>query len=76
MQHSQMFNIPKNAIWQFFHQLLKSALETQIKVYAAFENVQQAEKRYLTVFSNHHLHKSTLETQLKACAAFTNVQHA
>ena len=44
MQHSHMFNMRKTAIWLCFHfQLLKSNLETQIKAYAAFANVQLAE---------------------------------
>ena len=53
MQHSQMLDMPKNAIWQcFHHQLLKYALETQVEAYAAFANVQHTEKRYLGVFSS------------------------
>ena len=53
MQHSQMLNIPKNAIWlSFHHHLLKSNLETQIKAYAAVVKVQHADKRYLTVISS------------------------
>ena len=53
MQHSQMLNMPKYAIWQcFHHQLLKSALETQIKAYAVVANVQLAKKLYLAVFSS------------------------
>ena len=46
-----MLNMPENAIWQcFLHQLLKSTQETLIKAYAAFANVQHAEKRFLAVF--------------------------
>ena len=76
MQHLQIFNIPKKAIWLcFHHQLFKSTLETQIKAYAEFANVQHAEKRYLIVFSS-----STFEIYSrnanKAYAAFSDVQHA
>ena len=53
MQHQQMFTMPINAIWQSFQlYFLKSALETQMKAYAAFAYVQHAEKHYLAVFSN------------------------
>ena len=76
MQRSQMFNMPKNAIWQYFHhQLLKSALETQIKAYAAVANDQHAEIAIWLSFHHQHL-KSTLETQVKAYAALANVKHA
>ena len=34
------------------HQVLNSALETQIKAYVVFANVQCAEKRYLTLISS------------------------
>ena len=34
----------------FHHQFLKSALETQIKAYAAVANVQHAEKRVFALF--------------------------
>ena len=76
MQHSQMLDMPKNAIWLcFHHQLLKSALETQIKAYAAFAKVHHTEKRYLALFSS-----STFEifsiTQILAYSVFANVQHA
>ena len=48
-----MFNMPKNAIWQcFHHQLLKSDLETKIKAYAAFANIDPREKGYMAVFSS------------------------
>ena len=71
-----MFSKQKNAIWLcFHHQLLKSALETQIKAYAAFGNVQQEENAIWRYF-NYQLLKSNLETQIKAYAAFANVQHA
>ena len=53
MQLSQMFNLPINAFWKCFHnQLLKYTLGLQVKAYAAFANVQHAEKRYLAVFSS------------------------
>ena len=76
MQYSQMLNMPNNAFLQcFHHQVLKSTLETQIKAYAVFANVQHAEKRYLNVTSS-----STFENCFRnanmASAVFTNVQHA
>ena len=45
--------IPKNAFLHCFrHQFLKSSLETQIKAYAVFANVQHAEKRVFALFSS------------------------
>ena len=53
MQLSQMFNVPKNAFWLWFHhQLMKTALQTQIMVYAAFANAQHAENRVFALFSS------------------------
>ena len=52
MQHSHMFNMRNNGIWLCFHiQLLKSNLETRIKAYAAYANVQQAENAIWLYFN-------------------------
>ena len=59
----------------FHHQLLKTALETQIKAYAAVANAQHAEKRVSAVFSSSIL-KTALETQIYAFAAVANAQNA
>ena len=76
MQYSQILNLPKNAIWLFFHhQILKSTLETQIKAYAVFANAQHAENCYLADFSSSTF-ENALETEIMAYAAFAIVQRA
>ena len=53
MQWSQVFNKQKNSFLHFFHhQFSETALETQIKAYAAFANVQHTEKRVFALFSS------------------------
>ena len=70
MQYSQMLNMPKNAFLQCFrNNVLKTALETQIKAYAVIENVKHAEKRNLASFSLTTFEISSRNVNIGICSS-------